>query len=104
MTLRAVLRLWPLWLAIAAAFGGALAWGHYASLRADLAATRAELAAAQGMITAYAEAIEIRRRSDETQARLHEAAAALDHQLEQMEGGDAPLSDYLAAAAHNVWR
>ncbi|SOB97640.1 hypothetical protein SAMN05877809_1027 [Rhodobacter sp. JA431] len=103
MTLRAMLRLWWLWLAMAAALGGALAWGHYTRLRADLAATRADLAAAQGMVTAYAEAAEIRRRSDEEQTRLREEAAALDHQLESMEGGDAPLSDYLRTAAGRLW-
>ncbi|MBZ4023744.1 hypothetical protein CKO11_14920 [Rhodobacter sp. TJ_12] len=104
MTLRTVLRLWPLWLALGAALGGALAWGHYTSLRADLVATRADLAAARAEVSAYAEAVEIRRRSDETQARLREEAAALDHQLEQMEGGDAPLSDYLRTAAGRLWR
>lgn len=59
--------------------------------------------AAEARVSAYAEAARIRSRHDRQMAGLAAAAAALDDDLDRMEGGDAPLSDFLRAAAGRLW-
>lgn len=61
------------------------------------------LTAAQSQLGAYVEAAAIRARQDAEQARLRDAAAALDEDLAHMEGGDAPLDAYLSDAARKLW-
>ncbi|RWR31384.1 hypothetical protein D2T29_10080 [Sinirhodobacter populi] len=62
-----------------------------------------QLTAAQSQLGAYAEAAAIRARQDAEQARLRDAAVALDEDLSHMEGGDAPLDTYLSDAARKLW-
>ncbi|ATG47582.1 hypothetical protein CEW89_08345 [Celeribacter ethanolicus] len=54
-------------------------------------------------VSGYEEAVRIRRKSDEEQARLKIEAAEIDIYLDTQEGGDAPLSDYLSDAAGKLW-
>lgn len=85
--------------AIAAVAGTAVAiagWQHYRTLCADLAAAEAK-------VSAYAEAIEIRRRADEDLARIESDAREIDDHLSTAEGGDAALSGYLSDAAQRLW-
>jgi len=92
---------WPVTRALAVALllallalAGVSLWGWSANTR---------LTAAEALVRGYAEAVELRRRQDANTARLAAAAARLDTDLDTMEGGDAPLSDYLVGAAGRLW-
>lgn len=68
-----------------------------------LAQWRERARAAEARVAAYAEAARIRSQQDRRQADLAAAARALDADLDRLEGGDAPLSDYLRSAAGRLW-
>lgn len=85
-------------LALALALG---VWGAWQHRRADAATERA--AAAESLVLGYKEAAKMRAAQDARQARLRTEAASLDHDLNSMEGGDAPLSGYLSGAAGKLW-
>ena len=76
-------------------------WGLWQQRRAVAAMSRAE--AAESLVSGYKEAAQMRAVQDAHQARLRSDATALDHDLNTMEGGDAPLSDYLSGAAGKLW-
>ncbi|MFE3836951.1 hypothetical protein [Pseudogemmobacter sonorensis] len=65
--------------------------------------TQARAEAAEAMVSAYEEAARMRRDQDARQAALRAEAQAMDHELAQGEGADAPLSDYLSGAAGRLW-
>lgn len=67
--------------------------------RAELTATRAELARVEAKAAGLQEAA----RFHAVEARRREEAAALDMELQQGAGADAPLSDYLRLGAGRVW-
>lgn len=67
--------------------------------RAELTAARAELARVEAKAAGLQEAA----RFHEVEARRREQAAALDMELQQGAGADAPLSDYLRHGAGRVW-
>lgn len=69
-------------------------WSWWLKIRND------DLSAA---VSGYEEAMRIRRKSDADQARLKDEAAKTDSYLDQKEGGDAPLSDYLSDASQRLW-
>lgn len=85
-------------LAALLAVGG---WGWWQHRRAVALEARAD--AAEALVQGYAEAAKMRAVQDAQQAALRADAAALDRDLETMEGGDAPLSDYLSGAAGKLW-
>lgn len=76
-------------------------WGLWQRSRAVTALERAVDAEAQ--VAGYAEAARMRATQDALLAAQRAEAAALDHDLAGMEGADAPLSDYLGAAAGRLW-
>lgn len=76
-------------------------WGWWQQRRAEAALARA--AAAETLVLGYREAAQMRAVQDAHQARLRSEATALDHDLNTMEGGDAPLSGYLSGAAGKLW-
>ena len=80
----------------------ALSYGLWQQNRADRATARAE--AAEALSQGYQETAAMRAKQDAAQAILRVNAAALDRDLEAMEGADAPLSDYLDHAAGRLWR
>lgn len=85
-------------LALLLAAGG---WGWWQHRRAVAALDRADAAEAQ--VGAYQEAARMRAKQDAVLADLRADAAALDNDLQSMEGADAPLSDYLDDAAGRLW-
>lgn len=76
-------------------------WGWWQQGRADAALERAE--AAESLVVGYREAAQMRAAQDANLARLRDDAAAIDHDLNTMEGGDAPLSGYLSDTAGKLW-
>lgn len=76
-------------------------WGWCQQGRADAALERAE--AAESLVVGYREAAQMRAAQDANLARLRDDAAAIDHDLNTMEGGDAPLSGYLSDTAGKLW-
>ncbi len=84
-------------LALCAALALALAQSWRLALWRDRAQT------AEARVSAYAEAARVRSQHERRHAALAAAAQALDHELNRMEGGDAPLSDFLRAAAGRLW-
>ncbi|AJE46007.1 hypothetical protein [Celeribacter indicus] len=94
---------WAVRLALAAALAAALLglWGWAQATRAK--ALEARLEAAEAAIAGYEEAARIRRKTDRVLEQLRGEAAQLDTYLDTMEGGDAPLSDFLSDAARRLW-
>ncbi|WP_417714356.1 hypothetical protein [Pseudophaeobacter arcticus] len=72
-------------------------------LRADLAATQADLATAQASLQQAAETARIHRAHLDRAADEARAWVALSHDLQQMEGRDAPLSPLLSATAGRLF-
>ncbi len=58
---------------------------------------------AEAALSGYREAAEIRAREDRRLTELATEAATLDRDLATQEGADAPLGDYLSAAARRLW-
>jgi hypothetical protein len=93
-------------LALVAALAGA--WGAFqragrVEARADLEAAQRQLTEAQAVIDNQREVARVHRAH---LARLQEREAAtvqLLREIEQMEGGDALLSDYLDGAGRLLW-
>lgn len=65
----------------------------------QLRAARAELAAAEAELEGQRAAERFRVKEQQRAAEL----AAVDHDLQEGVGADAPLSDYLRAGAGRVW-
>lgn len=65
--------------------------------------TRAELAAAEARAAAFEEAARIHRRHVVQLEAAKAEAGALDRELQEGEGADAALSDYLVRGAGRVW-
>jgi hypothetical protein len=86
-------------LLLALTLGG---WAWRQDRRATAATARAETAEAQ--VGAYAEAARVHAAHVARLQALLADATATDFDLQQMEGGDAPLSDYLGAAAGRLWK
>jgi hypothetical protein len=72
-------------------------------LALELRDTRAELAAAEARAEAYDEAARIHRRHVAQLEAARAEAGALDRELQEGEGADALLSDYLGRGAGRVW-
>ena len=87
---------------VAAAVVVALVLGIVA-LRLELKDTRAELAAAEARAAAFEEAARIHRRHVAQLEAAKAEAGALDRELQEGEGADAALSDYLMRGAGRVW-
>lgn len=88
----------PSLLAALLAIGG---WGAWQRHRAVAAEARAK--SAESLVAGYAEAAKMRAVQDAHLAQMRDEAAALDRDLQSMEGADAPLSGYLDAAAGRLW-
>lgn len=73
------------------------------ALALELKDTRAELAAAEARAAAFEEAARIHRRHVAQLEAAKAEAGALDRELQEGEGADAPLSDYLVRGAGRVW-
>lgn len=86
---------------LVAATLAAIAFAGLQSWRLDMAQDRA--ARAEAEVAAYAEAARMRADQDRRQAQLRREAAAIDYDLQTMEGSDGTLSDYLRAAAGRLW-
>lgn len=71
---------------------------------ADARAVRGRLAAAEARAVAYAEAAQKTARVLAQIKAVADDAAALDQSLQEGEGADAPLSDYLRVGAGRVWQ
>lgn len=89
-------------LAVAAAVLCALVLGIVA-LCLELKETRAELAAAEARAAAFEEAARIHRRHVAQLEASKAEAGALDRELQEGEGANAALSDYLRRGAGRVW-
>jgi len=76
-------------------------WGWWQHRRASAATDRAE--AAEALAEGYRIGAAMRAAQDAHLARRRADAAALDHDLQSLEGADAPLDDYLDAAAGRLW-
>lgn len=63
----------------------------------------ADLAAAEARTAAFEEAARIHGRHVAQLEAASAEAAALDRELQEGEGADAPLSDYLRGGAGRVW-
>lgn len=87
---------------IAAALVVALALGVVV-LRLELKAARAELAAAEERVAAFEEAARIHQKNVQRLEAAAAEAGALDRELQEGEGADAALSDYLVRGAGRVW-
>lgn len=59
--------------------------------------------AAEAKNRAWAEAARIRKEADRRLEQIRRDAASIDHDLNTMEGGDAPLDPYLRDAARRLW-
>lgn len=92
---------WSALLAAAALLATITGWGVWQRSRAVSAEVRAE--AAEALVAGYAEAARMRAVQDTRLAQLRNDAAALDRDLQEREGADAPLSDYLGTAAGRLW-
>lgn len=78
------------------------AWGLWQRGRAIIAEQRAEVS--EALVDGYQQTARMRAVQDAHLAVQRADAAALDHELETQEGADAPLSDYLDAAAGRLWK
>lgn len=72
-------------------------------LRGQLEAARADLDEARARVAAFEEAARIHARHVASLQAARDEAAALDRELAEGEGADAPLSDYLRRGAGRVW-
>jgi hypothetical protein len=72
-------------------------------LALELKDTRAELVAAEARAAAFEEAARIHRRHVVQLEAAKAEAGALDRELQEGEGADAALSDYLVRGAGRVW-
>lgn len=92
---------WSALLAAVALVAAVAGWGAWQRSRAVSAEVRAE--AAEALVAGYAEAARMRAVQDTRLAQLRDDAAALDRDLQEREGADAPLSDYMRDAADRLW-
>ncbi len=88
-------------LALAALLAACAGWGLWQRHMMQEALARATAAEAQ--VAGYAEAAQVLADERARLARLAEDAAAQDRALQDMEGADAPRSDYLGAASGRLW-
>lgn len=83
-------------LVVAVALGGVI-------LRLQLKQARADLAAAEARIATFEEVARIHLRNVQRLEAAAAEAGALDRELQEGSGADAPLSDYLGRGVGRVW-
>jgi hypothetical protein len=81
-----------------------LGWQELGQLRAKNAGLVSDLESYKASLAMMQRSAAIHTAYVQEQLKADQAQAALDQELQSMEGRDAPLSDHLRAAADRLWQ